>query len=408
MSTDAFPCRSCGHDRTQTILSLGHTPLANALLKPEQLDQPEERFDLQLVYCPQCSLVQIDETVPPEKLFSDYLYFSSFSDTMVKHARQLAERMIAQQGLGADSLVIEPASNDGYLLQHYRNAGVPVLGVEPAGNIAEVARKKGIDTLNEFFSADLAQRLAAEGRRADVMHAHNVMAHVADLNGFVAGIAALLKPTGVFVLEAPYVLDMVDHVEFDTIYHEHLCYFSLTALKALFERHGLYVVHVEYVPIHGGTIQVHAAPRNEPDATVAALLQEEHDQGLDSQGYYSDFADRVEQLKQQLVDLLTDLKARGSSIAAYGASAKGSTLLNYFGIDGKLLDFVADRSTYKQGLYTPGTHLPILSPDALLERQPDYVLLLTWNFRDEILAQQDEYRKRGGQFIIPVPKPEVV
>ena len=408
MSTDAFPCRSCGHDRTQPILSLGHTPLANALLKPEQLDQPEERFDLQLVYCPDCSLVQIDQTVPPEKLFSDYLYFSSFSDTMVKHARQLAERMIAQQGLGANSLVIEPASNDGYLLQHYRAAGVPVLGVEPAGNIAEVAREKGIDTLNEFFSADLAKRLAAEGRRADVMHAHNVMAHVADLNGFVAGIAALLKPTGVFVLEAPYVRDMVDHVEFDTIYHEHLCYFSLTALKALFERHGLYVVHVEHVPIHGGTLQVHAAPRNEPDATVAALLKEEHDQGLDSQGYYSDFADRVEQLKQQLVDLLSDLKARGSSIAAYGASAKGSTLLNYFGIDGKLIDFVADRSTYKQGLYTPGTHLPILSPDALLQRQPDYVLLLTWNFRDEILAQQNEYRKRGGQFIIPVPKPEVV
>ncbi|MCC6580561.1 MAG: class I SAM-dependent methyltransferase [Phycisphaeraceae bacterium] len=402
------PCRACGCAGVMPILKLGKTPLANALRRREQLDQPEAAYDLTLVFCPRCSLVQIDVTVPPEELFSDYPYFSSFSDTMVQHARELATCLIAQRKLGATSLVIEPASNDGYLLQHYRDAGVPVLGIEPAGNIAKVAQEKGVRTLNAFFSADLADKLAGEGSRADVIHAHNVLAHVADLNGFVAGVATLLKPDGVFVLEAPYVRDMVDRVEFDTIYHEHLCYFSLTALQRLFARHGLHAIHVEHVPIHGGTLQVHAAKQGEADATVTALLAEEHRAGLDAPAYYSDFARRVEELKQKLVEMLTQLKAGGASLAAYGASAKGSTLLNYAGIGRGLLDFVVDRSTYKQGLFTPGTHLPILPPEALMERKPGYVLLLTWNFAEEILRQQTAYRQQGGRFIVPVPEPRVL
>ncbi len=408
MTRPDFACRSCGAVDRQPVLSLGRTPLANRLLTERQLDEPEPTWPLDLVFCPRCALVQITETVPPEALFSEYRYFSSYSDTMLEHARQLAERTIASRGLSGESLVVEPASNDGYLLQHYQARGVGVLGVEPAANIAETARQRGIDTLNTFFTVDLARRLVDEGRRADVIHAHNVLAHVADLTGFVTGVATLLKHDGRFIVEAPYVRDMVDHAEFDTIYHEHLCYFSLTAMKHLFAPRGLHIVHVERVPIHGGTIQVHAAHNGEADRTVHDLLVEETDVGLDGIGYYRDFARRVETLRQQLRECLGQLKAEGKSIAVYGASAKGSTLLNYFDIGRETLDFVVDRSPHKQGLHTPGTHLPILDPKALVERQPDYTLLLTWNFADEILQQQADYRARGGKFIIPIPELGIV
>ncbi|MFG0249630.1 MAG: class I SAM-dependent methyltransferase [Phycisphaeraceae bacterium JB051] len=407
MSDTPHCCRICGNSETRPVLHLGKTPLANALLKDSQLNQPEPRYDLNLVFCPQCALVQIDLTVPPEALFSDYPYFSSFSDTMVNHARQLAMSMIDRKKLDANSLVIEPASNDGYLLQHYKQAGVNVLGIEPATNIAKVANEKNITTRNDFFTCELASELASQGVKADVIHAHNVMAHVADLNGFVQGVATLLKSDGTFILEAPYVRDMIDHVEFDTIYHEHLCYFSLTALKTLFENHGLYIVHVEHVPIHGGTIQVHTSLQNLPDQTVSQMLDDEKACGMDTFDYYSAFADKVENLKEQLILILEKYKSQGASIAAYGASAKGSTLLNYTGVGKQYLDFVVDRSTHKQGQFTPGTHLPILPTDALLERKPDYVLLLTWNFADEILAQQKAFCDQGGRFIVPVPTPHL-
>jgi SAM-dependent methyltransferase len=401
-------CRSCGSPELDEVLSLGRTPLANALLTESELTKPEATFPLDLVFCPRCALVQITETVPPEKLFGHYLYLSSFSDTMLEHSEELAGRLIKGRSLDGNSLVVEIASNDGYLLQFYARAGIPVLGIEPAANVARVAEDRGIATLVRFFGEDLARELRDSGRRADVIHANNVMAHVADLNGVVAGIALALKDDGVAVIEVPHVKVMIDRLEFDTIYHEHLCYFSLTALQPLFKRHGLEIVDVFEIPLHGGSLQVYAALTGSPSERVCKLVEDERAAGVGTSDFYRDFGQRVRRLKQSLVEMLADLKSGGRRIAAYGASAKGSTLLNYCGIGRDTLDFVVDRSTLKQGLYTPGTHLEIKPPEALRAERPDHVLLLTWNFADEILGQQAEYRSQGGRFIIPVPEPMIV
>ena len=403
-------CRSCGHAGLIQVLSLGHVPLANALLTAEELHSKEERFPLELYFCPQCALAQIGETVPPQRLFRDYTYASSFSDTMIEHARTLVETLICRHELGNGSLVVEVASNDGYLLQFYKARGIPVLGIEPAANIAELAIKtKGIPTLVEFFDEHLAQRLAARGQFADIIHAHNVFAHVPDPNAFVGGVKQLLKPDGLAVIEAPYVRDLITKLEFDTIYHEHFSYYSLSSVEALCRRHGLMIHDVELVPIHGGSLRLFIAHAGRPASPrVGELLAKERSEGLLTFDYYRDFANRVARLKQQLLELLQRLKKQGRRIAAYGASAKGSTLMNAFGIDGRLIDFVVDRSHLKQGRFTPGNHLPILPPQALLERRPDYVLLLTWNFAAEILAQQDEFRRCGGKFIVPVPEVAVL
>jgi len=405
-------CRSCGARPLQPVVDLGAMPLANALIKRECLDEPEERFPLHLTFCERCSLAQITESVPPEKLFGDYLYFSSFSDTMLRHCEAIAERVVRERRLSATSLVMEVASNDGYLLQFYRRAGVRVLGVEPAANIARVAEnERKIPTLCAFFGSEIAAQLARDGMRADVLHANNVIAHVADLNGFVRGIATVLKEDGVAIIETPSVRDMVERLEFDTIYHEHLHYFSLASLDSLFARHGLSIVDVEHVSIHGGSLRIFVTPSTAgrpPSPAFRTMLQAEVDAGTTGPNFYRDFGARIEALKHKLTALIAELKAAGKSIAAYGASAKGSTLLNAFGIGAESLDFVVDRSSYKQGLYTPGTHLPIFAPTKLLDAKPDYLLLLTWNLESEILAQQEEYRRRGGRFIVPVPDVRIV
>jgi len=406
----SLKCRSCGNADAAMILDLGLQPLANNLLTPADLAKPEPKFPLRLAVCKSCWLLQITDLVPPIALFSEYLYFSSFSDLMLRHAREAAENYIAEFGLDSKSLVVEIASNDGYLLQNFVKEKIPCLGIEPAANIAKVAREKGIKTLEEFFGCDIATKLAGENRQADLILGNNVFAHAPDTNDFVAGLKNLLKPAGRVVLEFPYGVEFIEHNEFDTIYHEHVFYFTLTALQPLFARHGMEIFRVERLPIHGGSLRLfagHAGART-IETSVAKLLADEKQKGVDSLACYEGFASQVHSIKRELLELLAKLKQEGKRMAAYGASAKGSTLLNFFGVGAGDLDFVVDRSTYKQGRLTPGTHLPILPPEELLKRQPDYTLLLTWNFADEILAQQKAYRDAGGKFIVPIPKIKIV
>jgi len=399
-----YHCKSCGSSDISMVLSLGRMPLANAFLTPDQLVQKEETYPLDVVLCNNCSLLQITKTVPPEKLFREYLYFTSYSTTMLRHAKELVKKLMNLKTFNSKSLVMELGSNDGYLLQYFKEFNVPVLGIEPAKNVAKVSREKGIETICEFFGKRLSRGLRAKGIQADVVIGLNVLAHVADLNGFVSGIANVLKSDGIAVIEVPYVKDLINKCEFDTIYHEHLRYFSLTALDDLFKRHGLVIYDVERVSIHGGSLRLFISFRNKSvKASVKNLLREEA-KWVKSHDYYLSFARKVEAIRESLVRLLRNIKRKGKRIAAYGAAAKGTVLLNYCNINKELIDFVVDKSTYKQGRYVPGVRLPIHHPSKLIEEMPRYTLLLVWNIKDEILSEQDEYRRRGGKFIIPIPK----
>jgi SAM-dependent methyltransferase len=355
----ACPCDTEG---IKEILSLGSLPLPNAY-PAAGAPEDEARFPLDGRICPACSLVQLRHIVPPEHMFSEYLYFSSYSASMLRHAEALASSLVTERRLGPDSLVVEIASNDGYLLQYFQKAGVPVLGIEPAANIAAVARdEKHIPTIVEFFGRDLAARLVAEGTRANVMLGLNVMAHVPDLNGFMSGIATMLAPGGVAVIEAPYVRDMVERTEFDTIYHEHLCYFSVHAVAALVRRHGLVLERVERVPIHGGSLRLFISRGERHGETTEQLLREEEALGVTREGYYRDFRKAVERVRDDLNTTLNELRASGKTIGAYGAAAKGSILLNYCGITPSTVSFVADRSPHKQGRRMPGCGIPVVGP----------------------------------------------
>jgi SAM-dependent methyltransferase len=400
-----FQCRSCAARSGKLILDLGEQPLANNLLAPENLAQPEPRFPLRLAVCTECWLLQITDLVPPVELFSDYIYFSSYSDAWVKHAAECAARYRDEF---APNYVIEIASNDGYLLRHFAEAKIPHLGIEPAENIAAVARENGVQTRTDFFTEKLAEELAAE-KQPDLILANNVFAHAPDINDFVAGLKTLLAPEGRAILEFPHAVEMIAQTEFDTIYHEHVFYFTLTALESIFARHDLRITRVERTPLHGGSLRIFVRhDSHTADETVAALREEENQLGVGSLAYYQDFTANASAIRDQLREQINALKAEGKTLAAYGAAAKGSTLLNFSGITADDLAFVADRSPHKQGKLMPGAHVPIVPPEELADRAPDVTLLLAWNFADEILAQQQTYRDAGGKFLIPIPEVHLV
>jgi len=402
-------CRSCGQSGLKAVLDLGMMPLSDGLLTEAQLAKPEGTYPLETAFCPHCSLVQILETVPPETLFcEDYPYYSSFSDALLAHSRDNVLEMITRRNLNENAMVVELASNDGYLLKNYMEQSIPVQGIDPAAGPVRAANKIGVPTLKAFFGKDLALQLRAEGKAADVIHANNVLAHVEDTNGFVDGMRILVKDLGLIVIEVPYVRDLIDHCEFDTIYHEHLCYFSVTALDKLFRRHGLYLNDICRLSIHGGSLRLFVEPIENVQESVKGILAEEQHEGVDQYPYYEQFRHRVEDIRQKMQDLLGRLKNEGKRIAGYGAAAKGAIMLNYIQAGPDQVEFVVDRNVHKQGKHMPGMHNPIYDPAKLLEESPDYVIILPWNFKDEILKQQTEFRDQGGKFIIPIPEPVVV
>ena len=402
-------CRSCGSNGLELVLDLGLMPLSDGLVQRGFDRTEEERYPLTLVWCPTCSLVQILETVDPTTLFgSDYPYYSSFSPALVEHARANVEGIIQRTGVDEQALVVELASNDGYLLQWFQKEGIPVLGIDPAPGPVASAREKGIDTICDFFTPELARQLVREGKRADVIVGNNVLAHVPDQNLFVAAIADLLSENGTVVMEFPYVKDMIDHCEFDTIYHEHHCYFSLTAAIALFRRQGLEIVSVDRLPIHGGSLRIYASRDGQPDDSVEALLAEERASGLLEATYYQGFSRRAARIRDDLRHLLNDQKRTGARIAAYGAAAKGAILLNFCGVDESVIEYVVDRNSHKHGWEMPGVAIPIDAPERLRRDIPDLLLILAWNFKDEIIEQQAWFADQGGRFIVPIPEPSLV
>ena len=406
-------CRSCGHGLEHIFVDLGLSPISNAMRRPEQDGEAEAFYPLRTFVCEVCKLVQIQDVATREAHFhGDYTYFSSFSASWLRHAETYAAMMVERFGLGAESSVFEVASNDGYLLQYFKARGIPVQGIDPAANCAEAAeRERGVPTLVRFFGKDLARELVTEGRGADVIAANNVLAHVPDINDFVGGFKILLRPGGVITLEFPHLLRLIEANYFDTIYHEHYSYLSLLAVERLLARHSLAVFDLEELSTHGGSLRVfagHVGAHPPASARVEAFRKREADAGLDQLPAYAQFAERVRATKRAFLTLLIGLKNAGMTIAAYGAPAKGNTLLNYCGVGRDFIDYTVDANPHKQGLLLPGTAIPVFPPDHIFETQPDYVLILPWNLKDEIMEQTNAIRSWGGKYILPLPEPVIV
>jgi SAM-dependent methyltransferase len=411
--SDARPrCRSCAAPLEQAVVDLRASPLANSFLKPEQIWSMEPTYPLRVLVCTACWLVQLPAQVAPEDIFSDYVYFSSYSDSWLKHAETYAASMTTRLRLSAAHLVVEIASNDGYLLQYFVRGGVRVLGVEPAANIARVATEKGIPTLTRFFGTATARELVASEGQADLLVGNNVLAHVPDLNDFIAGLKLVLKPDGVLTMEFPHLLRLIESVQFDTIYHEHYSYFSFAAAEHAFARHGIVLFDVDELPSHGGSLRIfgrhHESAAHPISERVDALRGREQAFGLTNLDRYAAFAASVEETKRSLLQFLIEARRAGKSVAGYGAPAKGNTLLNYCGIGTDLLEFTVDRSEHKHGTFLPGSRIPVFAPATIAERRPDYVLILPWNLRSEIMQQMAHVRDWGGRFVVPVPRLEVL
>jgi len=408
----AAPCRFCGAPLRVSFADLGMSPLSNSFLKESELDRPEAFYPLHARACERCLLVQLDHSQPAEQIFTeDYAYFSSYSDLWLKHASDYVDYMCGRFGYGAKHYAVEIASNDGYLLQYFARRGVAVLGVEPAANCARAAEAKGVPSLVKFFNAQTARELAAR-RKADLLLGNNVLAHVPDLNAFVQGMPLLLAADGVITMEFPHLLNLIEQNQFDTIYHEHFSYFSFLAAERVFAQHGITLFDVQELPTHGGSLRIfgrHQADASKPvEASVAALKDKERRAGLDRIDTYRAFAARVARTKRRLLEFLVKAKDEGKRIVGYGAPAKGNTLLNYCGVRTDFLDFTVDRSPHKQGRYLPGTHIPIRHPDAIREARPDFLLILPWNLRDEIIGQTAYIRDWGGKFVVPIPEVTVL
>ena len=404
-------CRFCSNLLKHTFVDLGMSPLSNAYLKLDTINKAEKFYPLHTYVCDNCFLVQLEEFETPDHIFSDYAYFSSYSETWLRHAENYTELMIKRFGLNANSQVIEIASNDGYLLQYFQKQNIPVLGIEPAANVAKVAEEKGIPSLVKFFGVSTAQELVAQGIQADLLLGNNVLAHVPDLNDFVAGMKIVLKPDGILTMEFPHVLQLILQNQFDTIYHEHFSYFSFLTVEKVFATHGLTLFDVEELPTHGGSLRIygqHNDGKKPVSDRVSLLKSKEIDAGLEQLETYLGFGEQVKATKRHLLNFLIDIKNQGKSVVGYGAPAKGNTLLNYCGIRTDLLDYTVDRSPYKQDLFLPGTHIPIYHPDKIIETKPDYLLILPWNIKDEIIEQMSHIREWGGQFVVPIPQVEVI
>ncbi len=402
-------CRFCEQQLKHSFCDLGMSPLSNSFIKQENKDKIEPFFPLHAYVCDQCKLVQLEEFETPDTIFSNYAYFSSYSSSWLEHAKQYVNMMIERFDLGDHHRVIEIASNDGYLLQYFKKHGIPVLGIEPAANVAEVAISKGINTQIDFFGSSTAKQLQQKG---DVILGNNVLAHVPNLNDFVAGLKIALADDGVITMEFPHLLKLIESNQFDTIYHEHFSYLSLYTIETVFEKHGLHVFDVEQLVTHGGSLRIFACHNNDKKKKtthrVSQLLKEEKLAGINDMDVYLDFSRKVEQTKRNLLSFLIDVKEQGKTIVGYGAAAKGNTLLNYCGIGKDFIDYTVDRSPHKQGMLLPGSHIPIYSPDKLAETKPDYVLILPWNLKEEIAEQIAYTREWGCQLVVPVPKAELI